>query len=129
MLPGSSHIDWRAVAAALFLPLLFWTGSVIAVSMLGYPEVVWRTPAAWVLALPVGMRLGRETSSAQTRRRIEAAGAGGLLGLAQAGLFLAVLLWYALPQPGTQPLALPAVVLLGPLVTAALAWMTARLAK
>ena len=129
MLPESLHIDFRAVAAALFLPLLFWTGSVITVTMLGYPEVVWMTPAAWLLALPVGMRLRRESSSGRPRQRIEAAGAGGLLGLAQAGIVLIVLLWYALPQPGLFALALPVVLLLSPVVTAALASVTARLAK
>lgn len=82
-----TRLDGRAVASALFLPLLLWTGSVIAVALLGYPGVIYMTPAAWLLALPVGLRVRRESESPGRQPVLEAALAGAVLGTWQ-GLLL-----------------------------------------
>jgi hypothetical protein len=79
----------NAMIVALFLPLLYWTGTVIAVTLFGYPGVVCMTPMAWLLALPVGFRLARESSSPPPILRSESLVTGGVLGLWQ-GLLLAV---------------------------------------
>ena len=83
-------LDLRAMAMALFLPLLFWTGAVLTVSMMGYPGIACMTPAAWLLALPVGLRVRRDSESAGRRLLLEAALAGGLLGLGQGLIFATV---------------------------------------
>ncbi len=67
-----ANLDLRAIAAALFLPLLLWTGSVVAISLSGYPVVICMTPLAWLLAMPVGLRLRREMAPV-----IHAPAAGG----------------------------------------------------
>lgn len=84
-------IDQRAIIMGLFLPSLFWTGSVIAISLMGYPGVVCMTPLAWLLALPVGMRVRRESESLGKLPALEATLAGGLLGLWQGLLVPAVM--------------------------------------
>lgn len=96
-----ANISWRAVSAGLFLPLLYWTGAVTAITMFGYPGVVCVTPAAWLLALPVGMRIGREiaTDAEEQAARNSAAVGGALLGLFQA-LLLAAMLAVAPSLPG-----------------------------
>ncbi len=94
-------VNWRAVSAGLFLPLLYWVGAVTAISMFGYPGVVCITPAAWLLALPVGMRIGREIAPGADDRSIttSALAAGAMLGLFQA-LLLAAMLSIAPTLPG-----------------------------
>lgn len=87
--PGPLQMNINAIAAAVFLPLLYWTGAVIAISRLGYPGVVWMTPLAWLLALPAGFRLARQSSSPMPTLLLEGAAAGGLLGACQ-GLLVAV---------------------------------------
>lgn len=96
-----ANISWRAVSAGLFLPLLYWAGAVVAISMFGYPGVVCVTPAAWLLALPVGMRIGREIGTDAEDRVvfISAVVGGALLGLFQA-LLLAAILAAAPSLPG-----------------------------
>lgn len=95
------NISWRAVSAGLFLPLLYWAGAVTAITMFGYPGVVCITPLAWLLALPVGMRIGREIGADGEDRVIlsSAATGGALLGLFQA-LLLAAMLAAAPSLPG-----------------------------
>lgn len=82
-------MNLNAIAAAIFLPLLYWTGAVLTITLFGYPGVVWMTPLAWLLALPVGFRLARESASPPPGLLIESLSAGGLLGLGQ-GLLVAV---------------------------------------
>ena len=96
-----ASISWRAVTAGLFLPLLYWAGAVTAITMFGYPGVVCITPLAWLLALPVGMRIGREIGTdAKDRADLFSAAVGGaLLGLFQA-LLLAAMLTAAPSLPG-----------------------------
>ena len=87
-------MDKQGVSAALFLPLLTWTGAVLMLVMLGYPGVIWLTPPAWLLALPVGLRLRREPGAQRFQPgelRRQAALAGGLLGLGQLILFVGTL--------------------------------------
>lgn len=84
-------LDKNAIMSGLFLPLLFWTGSVIAISWFGYPGIICITPLAWLLALPVGMRVRRESVSPGSRPVFEAALGGGILGFWQALLVPAVM--------------------------------------
>jgi hypothetical protein len=84
-------LDLRAISTALFLPLLYWTGGVVMISLFGYPGVVCMTPLAWLLALPVGLRVARESESPRSRAVLEAVIAGGLLGLWQGLLFAAAM--------------------------------------
>jgi hypothetical protein len=87
----SKPIDLSTLASALFLPLLYWTGAVIAITAFGYPGVVCMTPVAWLLALPVGTRIGRGSTSPGRMPVIEAALGGGGLGLWQGVLFAATM--------------------------------------
>ncbi len=85
---------------ALFLPLLLWTGSVVVISLMGYPEVICMTPVAWVLALPVGLRVHRESQSPRRRAVLEAALSGGFLGFWQGLMVPAVMVSAAYVAPG-----------------------------
>ena len=82
----------NAIAAAIFLPLLYWTGAVIAITLFGYPGVILMTPMAWLLALPAGFRLARESSTPLPGLLWEGLTAGGLLGLWQGLLVAAAML-------------------------------------
>ncbi len=83
-------IDLRAVSSALFLPLLLWTGSVIVICLMGYPGVICMTPVAWLLALPVGLRVFRESQSPGKGPVLNAAFGGAVLGFWQGMLVPAV---------------------------------------
>ncbi len=85
---------------ALFLPLLLWTGSMVVISLMGYPEVICMTPVAWVLALPVGLRVHRESQSPRKRAVLEAALSGGFLGFWQGLMVPAVMVSSAYVAPG-----------------------------
>ncbi len=131
----NSKIDLSVVVSAVFLPLLVWTGAVIVVTFFGYPWIVNLTPLAWLLALPVGARVGRDSASRDHRLLLEAALGGGTLGLWQGLLFAAALVagpylpgWAHLPadMPAALAFSLGAACL-GVLVTAGLAVMAARL--
>jgi len=87
----TGNLDRRAITAGLFLPLLYWTGGVVMISLFGYPGVVCMTPLAWLLALPVGLRVARESQSPPGRAVLEAGTGGVLLGLWQGLLFAAAL--------------------------------------
>lgn len=84
-------LDLQAIISGLFLPLLIWTGSVVTISLMGYPGVVCMTPVFWVLAFPVGIRVRRESSSPTREVIIEAAIGGAALGFWQAVLLAAVM--------------------------------------
>jgi hypothetical protein len=82
-------VDLRAIAASLWLPLLFWLGAVLLISLAGYPGVICMTPLAWLLALPTGVRCVLNSRSDGTRALLrEAALAGGGLGLIEGVLFI-----------------------------------------
>jgi hypothetical protein len=132
------RFDLRAVILSLFLPMLYWTGAVFAISMLGYPSVVCMTPLAWLLALPLGMRVAHESKSPGDRPLLEAAAGGALLGIWQGVLIGAALaaapLITARPLlPGGLDITLPAPLAAGLLaglismpITAVLALMSTR---
>ncbi len=124
-------LDLQAIVSGLFLPLLMWTGSVIAISLMGYPGVVCMTPAFWALAFPVGIRVRRESTSSARGAVIEAAVGGAVLGAWQ-GLLLAAIMDRSHWMPGGYAGALPspylvgaAAALLGAPVTAGLAALVA----
>lgn len=81
-------LDLRAMVRASFLPMLYWTGAVVLVTLLGYPGVVCMTPAAWLLGVPLGMRLQAESQSPAQKLLLEGGLAGGVLGLWQGLLFV-----------------------------------------
>jgi hypothetical protein len=132
-------LDVRAISASIFLPLLLWTGTVIAMTLAGYPGVVLMTPAAWLLAVPVGLRLRRESSGPNNQTTVEAGVAGGLLGLWQGLLFTALIAAAPLlPLPravlldqaagGAHPALLGAIaIFLGVPLTASLAVLITRI--
>jgi len=131
----STVLDKNAIFSGLFLPLLLWTGSVIAISWMGYPGVVCMTPLAWLLALPVGLRVRRESVSLGIRPVQEAALGGGLLGLWQ-GLLVPATMVAARYLPGNQEMDLPNalyvavfMVIISVPVTAGLAALIARFMK
>lgn len=83
-------LDLRAMSMALFLPLLLWTGAVIAVSLMGYPGIACMTPVAWLLALPVGLRVRHDSESPGRQPLLEAAIAGAILGFWEGMILAAV---------------------------------------
>jgi hypothetical protein len=128
-------LDKNAIISGLFLPMLLWTGSVIAISWFGYPGVVCMTPMAWLLALPVGVRVRRESVSTGTRPVLEAAMGGGILGLWQ-GLLVPAVMVASSYLPGKHDLDPPnpfliaaGMVMISVPVTACLAALTARLVR
>ena len=65
---------------------------VLLATFTGYPGVVCITPVAWLIALKVGNLISIQSkSSLRSRRLIEAALAGGFLGLLQGVLFMAII--------------------------------------
>ena len=128
-------LDLRAMALGLFLPILYWTGAVVAITLFGYPGVVCMTPAAWLLALPVGLRVHRESVSPGSRPVLEAAFGGGLLGFWQGLLVPAVMTasryipGQTLPDPPDPIFAALLVILIGMPVTAGLAAMMVFLVR
>lgn len=129
----SNHL--RVIISALLWPLIFWLITVAIISLSGTPGVVCATPLAWLLALPVGQRVGEESSGPRRWLFFEAAAAGGLLGFWQGLLFATVMTAFpttledAFDIPGTLLVAGVAVILSVP-VTACLstvmAWLVAR---
>jgi hypothetical protein len=131
-----SQIDLRAIPSAVFLPLLTWTGSVIAITLFGYPGVVCLTPLAWLLAVPVGLRAQHESQSSGRALAVESFLAGVVLGLFQGLLFggvtaLSPSIRQQIISDGSNPLlASAAAVIAGALLTgglsAIIAWIASR---
>jgi hypothetical protein len=128
-------LDKSAIISGLFLPLLFWTGSVIAISWMGYPGVVCMTPMAWLLALSVGVRIRHESTSPGQRPVLEAALGGGLLGVWQ-GLLVPATMMASRYLPGNQNMDPPSplliaivMVIISVPITAGLSALIARFMK
>ncbi len=89
-------LDIRAVIIVLLQQFAPWLAGVLLITWAGYPGAVCITPLAWLIALRVGMLCVRRSSSGQKRMRlVEAALAGGGLGLLQGLLF-----WVVVPAMG-----------------------------
>lgn len=71
-----------------FMP---WLAAVLFITWSGYPGVVCITPMAWLLAISLGsVHSGRSKSQKSSTRVLEAALAGGILGLLQGVLFIVI---------------------------------------
>ena len=87
--PPSNGLDLRVVFETPLRQFVLWLAMVVLVSVAGYPGVVCVTPMAWLIALRVGnLCVARSTSTTTSQRLLEAALAGGILGLLQGILFL-----------------------------------------
>ena len=87
----STGFDLRIMFMIPLRQFTWWLIMVLLISFVGYPGVVCITPMAWLLALRVGNLVTQRSQSEQrSRRLIEAALAGGLLGLLQGILFAAI---------------------------------------
>lgn len=84
-------LDVRLIFETAIRQFVPWLGAVLLVTWAGYPGVVCVTPMAWLIALQVGNVCAAKSKSTMSSNRLfEAALAGGLLGLLQGILFLAV---------------------------------------
>lgn len=85
-------MDIRNIGKAILLPFAFWLVAVLGVTFgARQPGVVLATPMAWLLALWVGLRCAAYTRSVwKSARLTEAALAGGIFGLLQGLLFIAI---------------------------------------
>jgi hypothetical protein len=71
-----------------FMP---WLAAVLLITWSGYPGVVCITPMAWLLAISIGSVHSRRSKSKKSSTRLlEAALAGGILGLLQGVLFFII---------------------------------------
>ena len=85
-------LDFRTVLEVPLRQFVLWLAMVLLVTIAGYPGVVCVTPIAWLLALRVGnICAARSRSEQSSSRLIEAALAGGFLGLLQGILFLVII--------------------------------------
>lgn len=83
--------DLWVVLRVIIIPALLWMGVSWLVGSLGYPDIIFATPAAWLLALPVGRSVVIRSRSERLRFRLLEAGiAGTLLGLFQGATFLVI---------------------------------------
>jgi len=84
--------DFGAVLKSLLPPLIAWTTVVLFITFVGHqPGVVCVTPVAWGMACWVGMKcVWASRSAAKSSLLLEAAVAGGLLGLLQGVLFAVI---------------------------------------
>lgn len=86
--PPSNKLDFRSVFLIPLKQFVWWLIMVLLATFTGYPGVVCITPLAWLIALKVGNLISIQSkSSLRNRRLIEAALAGGFLGLLQGILF------------------------------------------
>lgn len=85
-------LDFRAVLKSVWLPFLAWAGAVIFVAFeRRQPGVICATPVAWLMSCWVGMScVARSRSVTKSSLLAEAALAGGIFGLLQGLLFVAV---------------------------------------
>src|SRR6266540_6322647 len=85
-------LDLRTVIEIPLRQFVPWLAMVLLVTWSGYPGVVCVTPMAWLLALRVGNICVAHSKSEQTSRRLlEAALAGGILGFLQGILFAVII--------------------------------------
>jgi hypothetical protein len=85
-------IDYRVIIETPLRQFVLWLAMVVLVSLAGYPGVVCVTPMAWLIALHVGnLCVARSRSETSSQRLLEAAVAGGILGLLQGILFIVVI--------------------------------------
>jgi hypothetical protein len=84
-------LDLRLILTVPLSQFALWLVPVLFVTWAGYPGVVCMTPVAWLIALRVGIICVSRSSSPQTGQRLlEAALAGGWLGLLQGLLFCVI---------------------------------------
>jgi len=88
---SSKNLDLRTVVQVPLRQFILWLAMVLVVTVAGYPGVICVTPMAWLLALRVGnVCVARSRSEQSSRRLLEAALAGGILGLLEGLLFLVI---------------------------------------
>ena len=86
------RLDYRVIIETPLRQFVLWLAMVVLVSLAGYPGVVCVTPMAWLIALRVGnLCVARSRSETSSQRLLEAAVAGGILGLLQGFLFIVVI--------------------------------------
>jgi hypothetical protein len=87
------RLDFRNISKGILLPFAFWLVAVLGITFgARQPGVVCATPMAWLMALWVGLRSAAYSRSAQKSARLTEAGvAGGVFGLLQGILFLAIM--------------------------------------
>ena len=90
--PSAKRLDFRTILEVPVRQFVLWLAMVVLVSFAGYPGVVCVTPMAWLIALRVGnLCVARSRSETSSQRLLEAALAGGFLGLLEGILFLGVI--------------------------------------
>ncbi len=88
----STRLDFRTILETPLRQFALWLAMVLLVALAGYPGVVCVTPMAWLIALRVGnICVARSQSEQSSQRLLEAALAGGILGLLQGILFIGVI--------------------------------------
>ncbi|HCE17129.1 MAG TPA: hypothetical protein DEQ80_04655 [Anaerolinea thermolimosa] len=119
------NFDLGVVLRVIIAPALLWLGVSWLVSSLGYPDIIFATPAAWLLALPVGRSVViRSRSERLWFRLLEAGTAGTLLGFFQGATFLlikALVLKPGLPESEIASTMGGVVLILGMLICGTLA--------
>ena len=131
-MPSSlKSLDLRTVIEVPLRQFIPWLAVVLFVTWTGYPGVVCITPMAWLLALRVGnICVARSKSDSSSRRLLEAALAGGLLGLLQGILFTVIipLMGPIEPSEGAKTIILILILLIvGIFAGAGLSFFTAYL--
>ena len=125
------HLDHRLILETALRQFIPWLAMVVLVSLAGYPGVICVTPMAWLIALRVGnICVTRSTSAESSQRILEAALAGGLLGLLQGILFLVFITFLGPIQASEWTRTIVLVVIqpiLGILAGAGLSFFTAYL--
>jgi len=124
-------LDLRVILEVPLRQFVPWLGMVVLVSLAGYPGVICVTPMAWLIALHVGnVCIARSRSEKASQRLLEAALAGGVLGLLQGILFLVVIPFLGPIQADewTRTIILSLIlVIMGIFAGAGLSWFTAYL--
>jgi hypothetical protein len=125
------HLDHRLILETALRQFIPWLAMVVLVSLAGYPGVICVTPMAWLIALRVGnICVTRSTSAESSQRILEAALAGGLLGLLQGILFFVFITFLGPIQASewTRTIVLVVIqLILGILAGAGLSFFTAYL--
>jgi hypothetical protein len=110
-------LDFSAILKALLPPLIVWAAAVVFITFVGHqPGVICATPVAWLLACWAGMKcVATSRSAGKSSLLIEAALAGGVLGLLQGILFavLAPLMGDIRPDEQQKSLILSVVMIAG----------------